>query len=235
MLKRLAALPLPVVAAAVLTAGTATASPARPLPPLTCTASASNPYPQDYTTEYVYVTTRGNRPAQVTTTAYYRTSRTVRYTTDPRPGVVSYYISDATPGYRVLIQVYVRSGRQSGYCTTSFTPQYVRTPPPPVTVTDNLSVTAYEPTDLYAHVTTSGRAGSVVLSENIYCHGILQESGDLPSTTGRYTTPAEFAVTPVPLENGGTTAPGDACTVDLSAVTTGQDMGTVRLTTTYGP
>jgi len=235
ILKGLAAAAASVVVA-ILTAGPA---PAATVPPLTCTASVSNTRPQDYTTEHVYVATRGNRPAQVTTTAYYRTSRPVRYTTDPRPGTVSYWISDATPGYRVTVQVVVRSGRQSGYCTTSFTPQYARTQVPPpiahpappggdVTVTNALSFTAAEPTDLYAHVTTTGLAGAVVMSENIYCGGILQESGDLPSTTGGYTTPLEFAVTPV-LEGG------QGCTVDLSAVTTGQDMGIVYLTTTYGP
>jgi hypothetical protein len=130
ILKRLAGAGAVAAAASILAAGTASASPVRPLPPLTCAASVSNPRPQDYTTEYVYVATRGNRAAQVTTTAYYRTVRSVRYTADPRPGVVSYYISDATRGYRVLVQVIVRSGRQSGYCTTSFIPQFRETPPP---------------------------------------------------------------------------------------------------------
>ena len=119
VLKKLPIAAVIVLAAAVLTAGPATAATA----PLTCTASVSNPRPQQYTTEYVYVATRGNRAAQVTTTAYYRTTRPVRYTTDPRPGVVSYWISDATPGYRVLVQAVVRSGRQSASCTTAFTPQ----------------------------------------------------------------------------------------------------------------
>jgi hypothetical protein len=121
MFQRRAAAAAIAAAAAVLTASPALASPAAT--PLTCTASVSNPRPQDYTTETVHVATRGNRAAQVTTTAYYRTSRSVRYTTDPRPGAVSYHISDATPRYRVLVKVLVRSGRQSGSCATSFTPQ----------------------------------------------------------------------------------------------------------------
>ena len=96
-----------------------------------------------------------------------------------------------------------------------------------VKVTQSLDFTAAEPADIYAHVTTTGLPGSVTVSEHIYCEGILQEDGDLPSITGIYVTPAEFAVTPV--FNGGV-----GCTVDITAVTVGQDMGTVSLFTTNG-
>ena len=96
-----------------------------------------------------------------------------------------------------------------------------------VKVTQSLSFVAAEPADIYAHVTTTGLPGLVTMSENIYCEGILQESGELPSVTGSNVTPAEYAVTPV--FNGGV-----GCTVDITAVTVGQDMGTVYLSTTNG-
>jgi len=104
-------------------------------------------------------------------------------------------------------------------------------PAPPTlngaTVTQSISFIAAEPSDLYAHVTTSELPGLVTLSENIYCNGILQESGDLPSLNGYNTTPAEYAITPV--YNNGL-----GCTVDVTAVTVGEDMGTVSLSWTNG-
>ena len=99
--------------------------------------------------------------------------------------------------------------------------------PGTVKVTQSLDFTAAEPADIYAHVTTTGLPGLVTVSEHIYCEGILQEDGDLPSVTGSNVTPAEYAVTPV--FNGGV-----GCTVDITAVTVGQDMGTVSLFTTNG-
>jgi len=36
---------------------------------------------------------------------------------------IRYYISGATPGYRVNVSVTVTSGRSRGTCSTSFTPR----------------------------------------------------------------------------------------------------------------
>lgn len=171
MLRRLAVTAVIILGVLGLAVGPALASPARALPPLACTASVSNPRPQDYTTEYVYVATRGARTAQVTTTARYRTARSVRSTTDPRPGVVSYRISDATPGYRVVVQVAVRSGRQSGSCSTSFTPHAKLKPPPPPVVYP--SQTACGDTPLIACSTVAGSLAdenSGIKEEPVYIH-----------------------------------------------------------------
>jgi hypothetical protein len=119
-----------VVTAAVAGAGTAAASPVTSPPPLGCVAWVGNAHPQDYTTEHVYAGTYGNRAAQETVTAHYRTVETVKYTTVPKPGTVTYKISDATPGYRVDVQVVVRSGKQSATCATSFVPQRRQVPSP---------------------------------------------------------------------------------------------------------
>lgn len=35
---------------------------------------------------------------------------------------ISYYISGATPGYKVKVSVSVKSGARRGSCATSFTP-----------------------------------------------------------------------------------------------------------------
>jgi hypothetical protein len=100
--------------------------------------------------------------------------------------------------------------------------------PDGATVTQSISFVVAEPSDLYAHVTTTELPGLVALSENIYCNGILQESGQLSSLNGYNTTPAEYAITPV--YNNGL-----GCTVDITAVTVGQDMGTVGLSWTTTP
>jgi hypothetical protein len=91
-------------------------------------------------------------------------------------------------------------------------------------VTDTLSTafTIAEPTYIYAHVTTTGRPGFVTFRENIYCEGILRESGDLPSLTGRNATPAEYVLPPVNNRGFG-------CTASITAVVTGEAMGTVQL------
>lgn len=82
----------------------------------------SGSHPRDYTTIYVRVQTV--RSARVTTVAHYKTvNRTHRRTAGVRGfAAVPYYISGATPGYRVKVSVYVRSGARKGSCSTSFTP-----------------------------------------------------------------------------------------------------------------
>lgn len=89
---------------------------------LPCSASMSNSHPRDYTTIKVNVHTAAF--AGVTTVAHYRTTNTTHHGTAGRRGNVSisYYISGATPGYKVKVSVSVKSGARRGSCATSFTP-----------------------------------------------------------------------------------------------------------------
>ena len=107
------------IGATTLTGGVAMAAPARPL---ACSATMSNSHPRDYTTTKVQVHT-GNF-ASVKTVAHYRTTNTTHHGTAGRKGNVSipYYISGATPGYKVKVSVTVRKGSRTGSCSTSFTP-----------------------------------------------------------------------------------------------------------------
>lgn len=108
------------IAGTALTGGTAVA--ATRVTALPCTASMSNSHPRDYTTIKVNVHTASF--ARVTTVAHYRTTNTTHHGTSGRRGNVSisYYISGATPGYRVKVSVSVVKGARHGSCSTSFTP-----------------------------------------------------------------------------------------------------------------
>ena len=112
--------------AALLTAGSAlTASAAVAAPastPLPCHAGMSNNHPRDYTTTYVQVHTAGY--ASVTTIAHYKTTNHKKSGKAGKKGNASigYYISGATPGYRVLVSVRVIDGNRSGSCSTWFIP-----------------------------------------------------------------------------------------------------------------
>ena len=116
----------PLALAALLTAGGAlTASVAAAAPasaPLPCQASMSNNHPADYTTTYVRVRTTGR--AAVTTVAHYKTTSHKKTGTAGIRGNASigYYISGATPGYRVVVSVHVAHDGRSGNCSTWFTP-----------------------------------------------------------------------------------------------------------------
>jgi hypothetical protein len=108
---------------AVIPAGTASAAVAAPASTsLPCHASMSNSHPSDYTTTYVKVHTAGY--ASVTTVAHYRTTSHKKTGKAGKKGNASigYYISRATPGYRVNVSVRVTRGKQSGSCSTWFTP-----------------------------------------------------------------------------------------------------------------
>ena len=105
---------------AVLTAGApASASPAKAL---ACHASMSNNRPADYTTTDVRVRTADR--AGVTTIAHYRTVNRKYHRTASASGhaTVPYYISGATAGFKVVVDVYVHKGGRSGKCSTSFIP-----------------------------------------------------------------------------------------------------------------
>ncbi|MBO0844376.1 MAG: hypothetical protein J2P22_03035 [Nocardioides sp.] len=78
--------------------------------------------PKQYTYDRVYVKTAPH--AAIRTVAHYKTTNTPKHTraNGTGHGSVSYYISGATPGYRVHVDVYVTKGRHSGHCATSFVP-----------------------------------------------------------------------------------------------------------------
>jgi hypothetical protein len=118
---RLAIVPVVVVAlsAAAVTPASATPIRAKPLP---CSASVSNAHPADYTT--VYVRARTADRAHVVTVAHYRTTshrKTGRANASGR-ATIAYYISGATPGYKVKVSVSVSRNGRKGSCSTSFTP-----------------------------------------------------------------------------------------------------------------
>ena len=104
---------VPLAVAALLTAAGAA---------LPCQASMSNDHPADYTTTDVRVHTAGF--AGVTTVAHYKTTSHKKTGTAGSRGNASigYYISGATPGYRVVVSVRVVSGHRSGSCSTWFIP-----------------------------------------------------------------------------------------------------------------
>ena len=82
----------------------------------------SNSAPRQYSTDYVLVSTE--RSASVRTTAHYKTTVTTHTATANTHGKasVTYRISRATKGYRVVVSVAVRKGSAVGSCSTSFTP-----------------------------------------------------------------------------------------------------------------
>jgi hypothetical protein len=120
----LAALVAPAAAGAMFMASpaTAVATTTAPAAALRCHASMSNSRPKDYTTIYVNVGTV--RYAGVTTVAHYKTVNRKHTGKANAEGnaKIRYYISGATPGYRVNVSVTVTSGSSRGTCSTSFIP-----------------------------------------------------------------------------------------------------------------
>ena len=90
--------------------------------PLPCQVAMSNTRPADYTTTTVQV--RSVARARVSTVAHYKTVNRWHYghTNSRGRAGIPYYISGATPGYRVTVNVYVKWPHRSGTCQTSFTP-----------------------------------------------------------------------------------------------------------------
>jgi hypothetical protein len=90
---------------------------------LVCRASVSDSSPSQYSNVYVRVGT-GRPDATVLTVAHYATTNTVKRGRSNRTGkaTVTYYISGATPGRRVVVDVTVTKGRKTRTCSTSFTP-----------------------------------------------------------------------------------------------------------------
>lgn len=92
--------------------------------PLKCHAWMTNARPADYTTIGVRVQTASH--AKVTTVAHYKTVDT-RHTAKAGAGggaTLWYYISRATPGYKVVVTVSSTRGKRHGYCRTSFIPHH---------------------------------------------------------------------------------------------------------------
>jgi hypothetical protein len=94
--------------AALVTATSVPAVAASASTPLHCHASVSDATPEQYTDVYVHVRTRPH--AHVHTVAHYKTTKTPHNASANRRGraTIDYYISDATPGYRVHVDVAVR-------------------------------------------------------------------------------------------------------------------------------
>jgi hypothetical protein len=115
---------IPAAAAiALAVTGPASAGPAATAALKSCTASVSNSHPADYTTTDVKVHTAAG--AKVFTVAHYKTVNRAYYRVAGSGGraTVGYYVSGATPGYRVAVDVTVVTGHQANSCSTSFTPK----------------------------------------------------------------------------------------------------------------
>ncbi len=123
--RTLAALAAPAAAGAMFMTSpaiAAVAAMAAPASALRCHATMSNSRPKDYTTIYVNVGTV--RYAGVTTIAHYKTVNRKHAGKANAGGnaKIGYYISGATPGYRVNVTVTVTSGSSRGTCATWFIP-----------------------------------------------------------------------------------------------------------------
>ncbi len=89
---------------------------------LRCDASMTNRHPADYTSTGIKVHTAAH--AHIRTVAHYKTVNHPKYATANANGrrTVWYYISGATPGYRVVVRRLRTHWQPSHSCATSFTP-----------------------------------------------------------------------------------------------------------------
>ncbi len=90
--------------------------------PLSCKASMSDATPEQYSNVTVRVKTSPR--AKVRTVAHYRTTDTAKSRKANAAGKANllYYISSASAGYRVTVDVKVTKNGHSKTCSTSFTP-----------------------------------------------------------------------------------------------------------------
>jgi hypothetical protein len=89
---------------------------------LSCHAYMGDATPQQYHYDRVYVT---SAPAtNIRTVAHYKTTDTTKFarTGSTGHGSTNYYISSATAGYRVWVDVWLSNGSRRGHCVTSFVP-----------------------------------------------------------------------------------------------------------------
>lgn len=89
---------------------------------LPCRASMSDATPKQYSDVHVRVKTASY--ARVRTVAHYKTTDTVKRGTAGSTGLarIKYYISGASAGYRVRVDVTVTKNGRTGRCSTSFVP-----------------------------------------------------------------------------------------------------------------
>jgi hypothetical protein len=104
-------------------AGPVLAGPAATAALQPCHASVSNSHPSDYTTTDVKVRTLAG--TEVFTVAHYKTVSRAYFRIAGSDGraTAGYYVSGATPGYKVVVDVTVVRGHQANSCLTSFTPR----------------------------------------------------------------------------------------------------------------
>ena len=124
--------------------------------PLSCQASVSNANPSDFTKTAVHV--RTDASAKVFTVAYYRTVNRAYFARADFDGraQISYYVSGATPGYRVKVIVTVVRGHNASTCRTSFTPRKSGSPTPSPSPSPSSSSPTPSPSSSAAcHPTTS--------------------------------------------------------------------------------
>jgi hypothetical protein len=108
------------LAGTLIAPAVATAAPtSKPLP---CHTSMSNAHPADFTTTTVNV--KSVADVRITTVAHYRTVNRVHHGRADNQGKagIPYYISGATPGFRVIVDVTVKWPHRTGTCQTSFVP-----------------------------------------------------------------------------------------------------------------
>lgn len=90
--------------------------------PLMCRAHMGDATPRQYTYDRVYV--RSAAYVHIKTVAHYKTTNTTKFARTNRTGhgSTNYYISSATAGYRVWVDVWLAKGSRRGHCRTSFVP-----------------------------------------------------------------------------------------------------------------
>jgi hypothetical protein len=90
---------------------------------LSCHAAMTNRHPRDYTSTGIKVRTAPF--AHIRTVAHYKTTNHPKTRQANANGrrTVWYYISGATPGFRVVVDVFVSKHGRRGSCSTAFTPR----------------------------------------------------------------------------------------------------------------
>jgi hypothetical protein len=97
-------------------------TPAQAATALACHAHMGDATPRQYTYDRVYVTSATF--THIRTVAHYKTTDTTKFarTNSTGHGSTNYYISSATAGYRVWVDVWLTKGGRHGHCRTSFVP-----------------------------------------------------------------------------------------------------------------
>lgn len=109
-------------AVVVVGSGAATACSPSPLPPLSCSVTASDAHPAQMSTETI--TTQSASGAKVSTSAQFQAGSLAKTGTINALGFVSavYNVGSATPGFPVKVTSLATKGTQRATCVTVFTP-----------------------------------------------------------------------------------------------------------------